>query len=165
MSFDSFISKKNAVVVRSDEECMGLAMKAARYAKSKGEEPIGATVVVAKAQFSEHSTVRSEGNPINTAGMNAIHKAMDMLPHKVVNGILYSTVEPDPLTVIAANTVGINEVVFGVFNPRDGFTSSKARKLDLSVYEIKHKGGVLADECFELLSEDMKEYCEVEKPT
>ena len=163
MSFDSFIAKRDSGLVKSDEECMTLALKLAERAKATGETPIGATISLTKAQFSEHSTTRSQNNPLNTAGMNVIHKVMDMLPHRVVDGILYCTVEPDPLTVIAAHTVGINEVVFGAYNSRDGFVSSKSRNLDLDVYNIKYQGGVLAEDCFELLPDEMKEYCEIQE--
>jgi hypothetical protein len=53
-------------------------------------------------------------------------------------------------------------VVFGAYDLKDGFISSKLRPLDLGTYDVKYKGGVLAKKCFGLLPDDMQGYCSIE---
>lgn len=160
MSFDSFLAKKNESPDMS--LLMGEAIKAAERAKARGDIPIGAVLSWSKSYLAEHDTSVSEGNPLQTAGMNVLNKAFDMLPHRVSSCVLYSTVEPDALSVLAAYKSGVNEVVFGAFDLKNGFTSSKSRTLDLDVYDVKYKGGILAKECFDLLPDEMKGYCSAE---
>jgi len=161
MDFESFRIKKDKLAVKSHEEYMGIAITAAKAAKSKGFAPIGACLAFTSSHLSEHST----GDVLRTAGINVIRKAMDMLPYKVPNSVLYCTVEPDALTALAAYKSGINEIVFGAFDPKNGFVSSTSRNLNPELCAIKQRGGVLANECCELLSEDMREYCETDPQT
>lgn len=160
--FESYVRKKEQLSTLSDEYYMSLALEAAQRAKSKNDAPVGAVLSWPKRHLVEHDTVQSDCSPLNTASVNVIRKALDMMPHRVANGTLYCTVEPDALSVLAAVQSGINEVVFGVYDHRHGFLSSN-RSLDVERFDISSKGGVMAKECFEPLSDDVKEYCSIER--
>jgi len=101
-------------------------------------------------------------SPLETATVNVLRKAYDVMPHKVKGAVLYCTVEPDEWSLLSAYQAGVREVVFGVYDLRDGFSSRKSKKLlNMDGCNISYKGGVLAEQCRELLSEDMKDYCSV----
>src|SRR5688572_26618364 len=140
-NFELYFTLKEQPLIQSDEECMRLALDAAIYAKSNGDVPIGAALVWAKKHLVEHDTSESDVNPLNTASVNVLRKAFDMLPRKVSNGVLYCTGEPDAFDVLSAVKSGIREVVFGVYDYRNGFLSS-SNALDISKYNLAAKGGV-----------------------
>lgn len=158
-NFFSYMEKRDIENKLSDEDYMELAITAAERANQLSNIPIGATLAWTQKHLVEHNTVEQDRNPLNTASMNVIRKALDMMPHKVSNGVLYCTLEPDDVSVLAAYRVGINEVVFGAYDFKNGFVSSKVRPLNLDLYDVRYKGGVLAEKCYSLLPEDVKEYC------
>lgn len=159
--FDNYFKLKESSLIKSDEHYMRVALDLANQAKAKGNPSIGAVLVCPKKYLAEHDSTYSDLNPLNTATVNVVRKAFDMIPHRVQNSILYSTIEPDIVSVMTAIKGGINEFIFGAYDNQNGFLSS-TRKLDLDQYnEISYKGGVLSKECFEVLSEVMKEHCSV----
>lgn len=159
--FDSYLSQKDSAYYKTDQEQMEIAIQAAKNAKQKGDVPIGASLAWPKRHLVEHDTGKSAMNPLRTATLNVLNKACEMLPHRVSEGILYCTLEPDACSVLAAQLCGINEVVFGAYDHRNGFISSPTRKLDLEQHMIAYKGGVLAKECLALLPDEMKDYCDI----
>ena len=156
--FDLYCQTQEHVKPISHEDNMRLALDAAVRAKSKGDIPVGAALVWPSRHFVEHNTVSSEYNPLNTAEINVIRKGAEMMPHKLRDGVLYTTVEPDVLSILTAHKAGVHEVIFGAYDLKHGFVSSKRRDLNLEVYEIAYKGGILAEECFDILPSDMQEY-------
>jgi len=156
--YDAFCLTQEKVKPASHEDNMRLAIEAALRAKSNGDMPIGAAIVWPNRHLVEHSTTISDHNPLGTAELNVIRKAADMLPHKLRHGVLYTTLEPDAVAVLTALKAGINEIVFGAYDLKNGFTSSKNRKLVLDNYDISFKDGVLAERCFELLPKSMHSF-------
>lgn len=156
--YDAYCLSQERVKPTSHEDNMQLAIEAALRAKSNGDMPVGSAIVWPNRHLTEHSTVISEHNPLGSAELNVLRKAADMLPHRLRNGVLYTTLEPDVVAVLTALKAGINEIVFGAYDLRNGFTSSKTRKLDLDVYDVSFKDGVLAERCFELLPKSMHSF-------
>jgi tRNA(Arg) A34 adenosine deaminase TadA len=146
-----------------DERYMAEALVAAERAKSRGDHPVGAALGMGtRTHLVEHDTSLSEGSPLNTATMNVLKKGFDLTPRRVSNAVLYCTVEPDALSVLAANECGIKEIVFGCYNLKDGWVSSKRRLVELP--EVSYKGGVMAKECFAMLTEEWKDFCSIDVP-
>lgn len=156
--FDTYFESKESPVI-SDEQYMSLALDSAKRALAKGDLPIGAALVWSKNHLVEHDTVVTEMNPLNTASVNVLRKGFEMMPHRVANCVLYSTVELDAMSVMTAIHSGINEVVFGAYDLKDGFVSSRRRPFNVEDYKLVYKGGVLAEDCHDLLPDEMKEHC------
>ena len=150
--------------MKFDEDYMAEAIIAAERAKSLGDSPIGALLAMRASQLVESDTTITDDSPLRTAPLNVLEKAISTMPRRLANSVLYCTVEPTSLDVLAAHVSGVNEVVFGCYDLKDGFVSSKKTPLDLEKLGIKYKGGVLARECFDLLTESLKEECTVESP-
>jgi tRNA(Arg) A34 adenosine deaminase TadA len=165
--FDKYITAKN--YSQDDEGLMRQALFAGEGAKARGDQPVGAVLSMAgkysmaSKYLVEHDTVADEG-PLHTAVLNILHKAFDLMPRYIANSTLYCTVEPTALDVLAATACGINEIVFGCYNIRDGFASSPQSSLDLSKADISWRGGVLAEECRAILAEEVRDYYVVENP-
>jgi tRNA(Arg) A34 adenosine deaminase TadA len=158
--FNDFWAQRESVGIKTDEEYMQEAVLAAKQAKAKGDAPIGAVLAWPKRHLTEHDTQLSGISPLETATVNVLRKAYDLMPHKVEGTVLYCTVEPDEWSLLSAYQAGVREVVFGVYDLRDGFTSRKSAKvLNVDNCDISYKGGVLAEECRDLLSDEMKDYC------
>jgi len=156
--FDRYLENRDCI--KFDEDYMREAILSAERAKSKGDYPIGAVLSMSSRYLAEHDTVSSEESPLNTASTNVLRKAFDLMPRKVADSLLYCTVEPNLTSVSAAVDCGVKEVVFGCYNLKDGWISS--RKNASNLFDVvSYKGGVLAKECFEVLTDDMKDYCSV----
>ena len=160
--FDKYLTIKQ--IAKQDEDYMAEALIAADRAKSLGDSPVGALLVMANKQLTEHDTSVTDETPINTATINVLRKATDMMPRKVANSILYCTVEPNSLDVLTAHGCNINEVIFGCYNLRDGFVSSSMFSINLDECGISYKGGVLAQECYNALNDEWKGMCSVNVP-
>lgn len=158
--FESFIESQESFEPGFDEKGIGLALEIAESARVKGDHTVGAVIAWPQRHLKEHDTTKTTENPLNEAGLNVLNKALSVMPHKVKSAVMYCTVEPDALTVLMAHKAGINEVVFGAYNHKDGFVTSK-RKLNLEYYDLSFKGGVLADKCFNLLPKSFQEYCSI----
>ena len=160
-NFEQYLTTKQ---VKSDEDYMAEALLAAERAKATNNLPVGAVLAMQTKQLAEHDTSVTDFMPLNTATVNVLYKAFDLMPRRVADAILYCTVEPSSLDVLNAHEVGINEIVFGCYNRRDGFVSSHKRPINLSNYGISCKGGVMATECYSILNEDLREVCSIVAP-
>ena len=158
--FESFVESKESLPPEFDKQGMMLALQIAESAVIKGDHAIGAVIAWPNKHLKEHDTTQTSDNPLNEAGLNVINKALSVMPHKIKSGVLYSTLEPDALTVLTAYKSGIQEVVFGAYDHKDGFVSS-VRKLNLEYYDIAYKGGVLSEECYKLLPKSVQGHSSV----
>ncbi len=161
--FDSFLTARGSNI-NTDEENMLFALEAAKNAPIKGHIPIGAAIVWPSKHIAEHDTT-VDTNSLHCASFNVVLKATEMLPHRVKNGIMYCTVEPNAMSVLTARQAGIREVVFGAYDLKNGFISSPKYKVDTEAYDIVWKGGVLAEQCYQLLPKDIQEYASVQTET
>lgn len=141
---------------RRDEEHMRAALAAAEAARHFDNPPIGAVLASGRTTIAESSTVWSERNALATAEINVLNKAHEFGLAGMRHWVLYSTVEPSALSVLAAAEHGIREVVFGAYDHQNGFLS--AGLLNVNKLGISYRGGVLAAECREVLPSRLREH-------
>jgi tRNA(Arg) A34 adenosine deaminase TadA len=158
--FNQYFTTKESSV--TDEDYMRQALWMADRAKKQGNPSIGALLRMSSKQLVEHDTTLSEHGKMHTATLNLIHKAADLVPRSMANALLYCTVEPTALDVLTASSCGVSDIIFGCYNLKDGFISSPTSAIKLENCDIAWKGGVLAKECYEILSEDVKSWCSID---
>jgi len=134
---------------------MRRAIELAQQAAAEGEVPVGAVVVV-------DGTIVGEGwnrpiaaaDPSAHAEIQAMRAASAVLRnYRLLDSTLYVTLEPCPMCVGAIFHARVRRVVFGAKDPKTGAAGSV---VDLFAEErLNHhatvEGGLLADECGELL--------------
>jgi tRNA(adenine34) deaminase len=134
---------------------MRRALELARRAEAQGEVPVGAVVVADGRVVGEgwNQPVGSH-DPTAHAEILALRAAGQTLGRYRLGGAtLYVTLEPCPMCAAAMVHARVTRLVFGAWDPRQGaagsaFDLTQARALNHSVDAF---GGVLADECGELL--------------
>lgn len=141
----------------SDQAFMRRALELAKEAGVRGEVPVGAVVVV------DGKIIGEGGNrPISTpdatshAETEAIRAACKATGnYRLAGAALYVTLEPCAMCIGAIFHARIARVVFGAADPKSGAAGSV---IDLfAETRLNHhatvEGGVLAQECAELLKE------------
>lgn len=141
----------------SDEEYMQEALKLAEKAYSLGEAPIGAVVV--KKSTGEiigrgYNLRETEKSPLAHAEIMALNEASRTLGGwRIIDSILYVTLEPCPMCAGAIINSRIDRVVYGA---RDYKAGSVGSVINLFELPYNHKpditAGVLEDECSGILS-------------
>ncbi|MDJ0793751.1 MAG: tRNA adenosine(34) deaminase TadA [Woeseiaceae bacterium] len=138
-----------------DTEHMHAALGAARQAEAAGEVPVGAVVVAGgKIVADGHNISVSDADPSGHAEVVALRAAANALGnHRLNDATLYVTLEPCVMCVGAMAHARISRVVFGAYDMKAGALGSVE---DLSMsralnHRFEVNGGVLADECGELL--------------
>jgi tRNA(adenine34) deaminase len=144
----------------TDEDAMRLALAEAERARSLGEVPIGAIVVV-DGQVIGVGCNRpiSSNDPTAHAEIGALREAARAVGNYRLTGArLYVTVEPCLMCVGAMVHARIALVVFGASEPKSGALVSTARAHELPGlnHRLEILGGVLADECRALIQEFFK---------
>jgi tRNA(Arg) A34 adenosine deaminase TadA len=142
---------------------MTAAIASATHAKSLGDYPVAAVLAWAGGKtITEHDTRYTDRNPLNYAIINVINKASDTLGRKRLSeAVLYTTVEPNLMCLLAIQEAGIKEVVFGVYDDRDGYKSSRVLSEDV-VLDVTAIGGMLGSRCGEILPESVREHIRYE---
>ena len=134
-----------------DEKYMREALREAQAAAAEDEVPIGAVVVsrgriIAKG----HNMVETLSDPTAHAEMIAITAACEAVGGKYLTDCtLYVTVEPCPMCAAALGCSQISRIVYGAPDPKRGYTGFSPNLLHP---KTEVTGGVLADECSELVS-------------
>lgn len=149
-------------MMRTDEEYMLEALELARYAATLGEAPIGAVVV--KKSSGEiigrgYNRREVDKSPLAHAEIMALDEASKTLGGwRVVDSVLYVTLEPCPMCAGAIINSRIDRVVYGASDKKAGSCGSVVNLFEL---DYNHKpellGGVLESECAGVLSEFFKE--------
>ncbi len=139
----------------SHTEAMQLALAQARAAADHLDVPIGAVVVrngeVIAARHNERELV---GDPTAHAEVLALRDAAAVVGHwRLLDCTLYVTLEPCVMCAGALVNSRIGQVVYGATDPKAGAVESLY--LVCSDDRLNHRppvvGGVLADECGQLL--------------
>lgn len=146
---------------------MKKALRQARVAARKGEVPVGAivvkgVVVIARA----HNLRESRRDPTAHAELIVLQRAAKKLGGWRLTGCtLYVTLEPCPMCAGAAIVSRLEAVVYGASDPKAGCCGT--------LYDLpedarfNHRcgitGGVLAEECAQLLSDFFKDRRNVQK--
>ena len=139
----------------TDIACMHEALAAARTAADNNEVPVGAVVVVGgKIVGRGSNSPIATSDPTAHAEINAIRKAAANLGnYRLTGATLYVTLEPCAMCVAAIAHARIARVVFGAYDDKSGALGGA---LDLAGekglhHRVEANGGLLADECGELL--------------
>jgi tRNA(adenine34) deaminase len=140
-----------------DIHFMRLALQEAHKAQRRGEVPVGAVIVDQNGTILAREGNRSivDRDPSGHAEMLAIREAGKELDnYRLLNTTLYATIEPCVMCAGAMIHARISRLVFGALDPKTGAVVSLYkigcdRKLN---HQLEVKGGVLEEECAELLS-------------
>lgn len=143
----------------TDEYYMKLALLEAKKAFDLGEVPVGAVIVQDDIVISSAYNLREiEKMATAHAEILAIQKACKNLGGwRLPRCTLYVTLEPCPMCAGAIINSRIDKVVFGAYDFKAGSCGSIVNLFDI---DYNHKpmviGGVLEDECVDLLKSFFK---------
>ncbi|WP_459862840.1 tRNA adenosine(34) deaminase TadA [Endothiovibrio diazotrophicus] len=144
-----------------DEQWMRRALELARRAAEAGEVPVGALLV-------RDGEVVGEGwnrpilshDPTAHAEVTALREAGQRVGnYRLVETTLYVSLEPCPMCAGALVHARVARVVFGAFDPKTGAAGSVFDLLQspLHNHRVECEGGVLAEECGQLLRDFFRE--------
>ena len=137
-----------------------LALSEAEKARDKGEVPIGAVIVTDGRVIARgHNLRESKNDPTAHAEIIAIRKAAKKLNSwRLINSILYVTVEPCVMCIGAIVLARIPRLVFGCLDPKGGavgslYDISNDKRLN---HMVEVRSGVMAEEAQALLKDFFK---------
>jgi tRNA(adenine34) deaminase len=143
-----------------DKKWMALAIEQAKLAEQINEVPVGAVLVQDNQLIvSAHNQPISNNDPTAHAEIQLLRKAgKELNNYRLPNTTLYATLEPCTMCLGAMIHARISRIVFGAYDEKTGVCGSCQ---DLSTSEcfnhsIETEGGVLADECKQLLQKFFK---------
>jgi tRNA(adenine34) deaminase len=138
-----------------DEYFMRLALREATRAPDHDDVPIGAVIVNdGEVIGSGHNEREIRGDPTAHAEMIALREAARALGSwRVLETVMYVTLEPCAMCAGAIVLARVPRVVFGAADPKAGAAGSVLNVL--SVPELNHRpqvqSGLLAEDCAALL--------------
>lgn len=129
---------KSQNVTEIHNHFMGLALQQARVAETKGEVPIGA-VVVERKEDGDFSILAQACNLVETthdasahAELLALRQAAKRVKNwRLVNTTLYTSLEPCPMCLAAAQAFRVSSIVYGAPDLRLGAIETHIRLLDV----------------------------------
>ena len=141
-----------------DEVYMKKALELAQIAAEQGEVPVGAIVVkkstgeIVGRGFNRREYGRS---PLTHAEIVAIDEASKRLGGwRLIDCELFVTLEPCPMCAGAMINSRVERVVFGAYDAKAGSCGSVIDLFDLPYnHKPELRGGVLENECADILSE------------
>jgi tRNA(adenine34) deaminase len=144
-----------------DERVMRLALVEARTCLEHGDVPIGAAVTRGDDVLAATGNRREvDGDPTAHAEILALRAASAALGSWRLEGCtLTVTLEPCGMCAGAAVLARLDRVVFGAADPKAGFAGSLGNLLEdpRLNHAVACTGGVLADECGDLLRSFFRE--------
>ncbi len=134
------------------EQYMRMALLEAQKAMEKDEVPIGAVIVCHNKIIARgHNQTEMLKDVTAHAEIIAITAASNYLGAKYLTDCtIYVTLEPCVMCAGALSWAQISNVVFGAYDEKRGFTNTDPRILHP---KTTLTGGVLAEECGELLKD------------
>lgn len=145
---------------KTDQFFMQAALLQARLAGALySEVPVGAVLVKNNQIIAQGSNYVISGlDPTAHAEIVTIKQAAKLINnYRLIDTVLYVTLEPCAMCLGAIIQARINRVVFGAYDPKFGALGSI---VNLHNYSWNHKfqytGGILAEECANLLKEFFK---------
>ena len=143
--------------MRNDEHYMRLALEEAKRAEEIGEVPIGAVLVYNDEVIAQaHNLRERDQRSIAHAEILAIDEACRKLgTWRLEQTTLYVTLEPCAMCAGAIVLSRIKRVVFGANDPKGGCAGTLMNLLHEPRFnhQVEVVGGVLAEQCGELLSQ------------
>jgi tRNA(adenine34) deaminase len=147
--------------VVANEAFMRAALGEARKARDAGEVPVGAVVVLNDAIIGAgFNQPISSHDPTAHAEIVALREAARSVGNYRLSGAtMYVTVEPCLMCVGAMVHARISLIVYGAPEPKAGAIQSMTSAHELAGlnHRLQAIGGVLEDECRELLQEFFKD--------
>jgi len=136
----------------NDEYFMKQALQEARLAFDKDEVPVGAVIVYDKKVIARAHNLTETLNDVTAhAEMQAYTSAADFIGGKYLTGCtLYVTLEPCVMCAGASYWTQVENIVYGAKDDKRGFLLSKTK---ITHPKTRIKGGVMAEECAQLLTE------------
>lgn len=134
---------------------MEIAIKEAKKAYAKNEVPIGAVIVQNNKVISKaHNQREGLNKAIAHAEVLAIEEANEVINSwRLDSCTLYVTIEPCLMCAGAIIQSRIQNVVYGASDPKAGVHKSVLKVFETPFnHKVNIKGGVLEQECSELMS-------------
>lgn len=143
--------------MEQDKKFMQIAINEARL--SGQDVPVGAVLIIDGEIIAKSSNKREELNrPSSHAEVIVIDEAAKKLGRWRLNDAeLYVTLEPCPMCATLILQSKIKSVCFGAYDPIYGAFGSKIELRTVINSKISVKGGVLENECQNLLTDFFKE--------
>ncbi len=139
----------------ADEHWMYEALKQAHYAVSQQEVPVGAVVVYKNEVIGKgwNQPILNNDSSAHAEIVALRDAANSVRNYRLKNTTLYVTLEPCVMCVGAMLHARIERLVFGAFDPKTGAAGTVFNLLsdDKHNHSIECAGGVLEDECAEIL--------------
>lgn len=141
--------------VYSDEHFMKQAINEAHKAMAADEVPVGAVIVCKKQIIARAHNLTERLNDVTAhAEMQVFTSAAEYLGGKYLkNCTLYVTLEPCIMCAGASFWSQIDKIVYGAKDDKRGYSTLSNKILHPKTIV---KGGVMADECSELLTQFFK---------
>ncbi len=137
------------------KEALALAFEA----KNHGEVPVGCVIIKDSEIIAKGRNHTEEySSPTRHAEIEAIEKACEVLQSANLTGCeMYVTLEPCPMCAGAIIASKIDKVVFGAFDRSYGACGTVTNVFSLpNIHRAECFGGIMEDECSEVLSEFFK---------
>jgi tRNA(adenine34) deaminase len=144
-------------ITDQDEAWMRYALRLAQRAELLGEVPVGAVLIKDSRCLAEgwNSPIASHDATAH-AEINALREAGKALAnYRLVDATLYVTLEPCVMCMGAIVHARIKRLVFGAYDPKRGAVCNALNLADADFlnHMVSWEGGVLQEECSELLKE------------
>ncbi len=132
------------------------ALTLANRAKDEGEVPVGAVLVKNSEIIGEGwNRSISSNDPTAHAEIVALRGAAQHIGnYRLIDTTLYVTLEPCVMCAGALVHARVSHVIFGAYDPKAGAAESVFNILNSEQlnHRIEYQGGVMGDECSQLLS-------------
>jgi tRNA(adenine34) deaminase len=154
--------------MNDDEFFMRQALAEAQKSLKKREVPVGAVLVSRDEVVSRaHNAPIARNDPTAHAEISALRKAGSRLGNYRLPGCdLYVTVEPCAMCLGALVQARVRRLVFGAYDPKSGAVESMMTfPLERMNHRMEIVGGVLAEECGEILRDFFKKKRRSKKET
>lgn len=148
-----------------ENEFMQAALDCAAKALKRGEVPIGAVVVSGGKIISRGYNKRTKKQIATAhAEIEAIEKACKKLKSwRIPECEIYVTLEPCPMCMGAMLNARIKKVYFGAYEAKGRSMTAQLAESNLLNHRIEVEGGVMREECAEILSSFFSQMREREK--
>lgn len=151
-----------------NKDFMEQALALAKEAGARGEVPVGAVIVRNGEIIATGKNGREENkNALSHAEIEAIDNACRTLGGWRLPGCeLYVTLEPCPMCAGAIINSRIEKVYFGAYDKKAGSVRSLVRLFDIPYnHKPEIEGGIMEEECSEVLSDFFRRLREKKKTT
>ncbi len=146
--------------ITTDKEWMTLAIQQAKLAEKIDEVPVGAVLVQDGQLIAQaHNQPINNNDPTAHAEIQLLRQAGKKLGnYRLPNTTLYVSLEPCTMCLGAMIHARIPRIVFGAYDEKTGVCGScqDLSKSDCFNHTIEVEGGILADECRDLLQQFFK---------